>query len=160
MSLSRYRIDPPRKHTRGAVSRGATYDVVVAGLGAMGSAAAYQLDVRGLRPGPAAGLSRASVKARACLYTVAQASRFVIDFHPMMSIVIVASPCSGHGFKHSAAVGESLAQLATRGHSDLDLAAFCYPGRTAGWESREVESPGRPGRPRVGVTSRAAPPIR
>jgi len=85
------------------------------------------------------GLSRACVKARACLYTVAPASRFVIDFHPTMSNVIVASPCSGHGFKHSAAVGESLAQLATRGHSDLDLTAFGYPSRTAGWESREVD---------------------
>jgi sarcosine oxidase len=41
-----------------------------------------------------------------------------------MPNVIVASPCSGHGFKHSAAIGESLAQLATHGHSTIDLSPF------------------------------------
>ena len=46
---------------------------------------------------------------------------------PRAPDVIVASPCSGHGFKHSAAIGESLAQLATRGESDLDLSAFGWP---------------------------------
>jgi sarcosine oxidase len=31
--------------------------------------------------------------------------------------VIVASPCSGHGFKHSPAIGEALADLATQGRT-------------------------------------------
>jgi sarcosine oxidase len=44
-----------------------------------------------------------------------------------MHNVIVASPCSGHGFKHSAAIGECLAQLAITGRSELDLSAFRYP---------------------------------
>ena len=38
--------------------------------------------------------------------------------------VILASPCSGHGFKHSAAIGEAIAQLALDGRSRFDLSAF------------------------------------
>jgi len=80
------------------------------------------------------GLSGRCVKARACLYTVTPASRFIIDRHPTWPNVIVASPCSGHGFKHSAAIGECLAQLATTGTSQLDLSAFRYPaGENRGW---------------------------
>jgi sarcosine oxidase len=70
------------------------------------------------------GLSGRCVKATSCLYTVTPSSRFVIDRLPSMPNVIVASPCSGHGFKHSAAIGECLAQLATDGHSSIDLSPF------------------------------------
>ncbi|MGI8701355.1 MAG: N-methyl-L-tryptophan oxidase [Nocardioidaceae bacterium] len=70
------------------------------------------------------GLSRRSVKARSCLYTVTAGGRFVLDVHPSDRNVIVASPCSGHGFKHSAAIGEVVAQLATRGSADIDVTAF------------------------------------
>jgi len=38
--------------------------------------------------------------------------------------VIVASPCSGHGFKHSAALGEAVAQRVLHGASDVDLHPF------------------------------------
>jgi sarcosine oxidase len=41
-----------------------------------------------------------------------------------MSGVLLVSPCSGHGFKHSAAIGESVAQLVTDGKSRLDLNPF------------------------------------
>jgi sarcosine oxidase len=34
------------------------------------------------------------------------------------------SPCSGHGFKHSPAIGEAVAQWVTGGTSDIDLSAF------------------------------------
>ena len=69
-------------------------------------------------------LSGRCVKSAVCLYTVTPDSRFVIDRLPSTPNVIVASPCSGHGFKHSAAIGEALAQLATRGHGTLDLSPF------------------------------------
>jgi sarcosine oxidase len=39
--------------------------------------------------------------------------------------VIVASPCSGHGFKHSAAIGETLAQMVT-GEQHLDISPFAF----------------------------------
>ena len=64
------------------------------------------------------------LRATACLYTVTPDFGFVIDRHPASDRVIVASPCSGHGFKHSAAIGEALAELAAEGASTLDLGAF------------------------------------
>jgi sarcosine oxidase len=69
-------------------------------------------------------LSGRCVKSRVCLYTVTEGSRFLIDRLPSMPNVIVASPCSGHGFKHSAAIGECLAQLAVHGESAIDLSPF------------------------------------
>jgi sarcosine oxidase len=71
-------------------------------------------------------LTRRCVKAVSCLYTVTPDSQFVIDRHPYVRRVIVASPCSGHGFKHSAAIGEALAALATGGESPFDLSPFRF----------------------------------
>ena len=70
------------------------------------------------------GLGGACVKAVSCLYTVTPDGRFVIDSHPQHPNVIIASPCSGHGFKHSAAIGEVLAQLAVDGKSQIDISSF------------------------------------
>jgi sarcosine oxidase len=61
-----------------------------------------------------------------CLYTATPDFRFVIDRHPEMANVIVASPCSGHGFKHSAAIGEALAALARGITPRVDLSAFAW----------------------------------
>jgi len=63
-------------------------------------------------------------KAVSCLYTATPDFHFVIDRHPARDDVILVSPCSGHGFKHSAAVGESVAELALIGRSSLDLGNF------------------------------------
>jgi len=71
-----------------------------------------------------AGLNGKCVKAATCLYTVTRDSGFIIDTLPGAERVIVASPCSGHGFKHSAAIGEALAQRVTEGGSKLNLGAF------------------------------------
>jgi sarcosine oxidase len=71
------------------------------------------------------GLDRACVRSAVCLYTSTPDSRFVIDRHPAYPRVIVASPCSGHGFKHSAAIGEAVAQMAL-GEPHLDLSAFRF----------------------------------
>ena len=70
------------------------------------------------------GVSARCVRAEACIYTVTPDSRFVVDAHPDSDRVIVASPCSGHGFKHSAAIGEAIAERLTEGASRLDLAPF------------------------------------
>lgn len=71
-----------------------------------------------------AGLRDKLIRAEVCLYTVTPDEHFVIDFHPDSERVAVASPCSGHGFKHSAAIGEVLAQLALDGKSEFDISAF------------------------------------
>jgi len=59
-----------------------------------------------------------------CLYTNTRGSRFVIDRHPVHERVQIVSPCSGHGFKHSAAIGEAVAQLLVDGASQIDLSPF------------------------------------
>jgi sarcosine oxidase len=63
-------------------------------------------------------------EARVCLYTNTPDHHFVIDVHPDHPQVIVASPCSGHGFKFASVIGEILADLATGGGSRFDLAPF------------------------------------
>lgn len=70
------------------------------------------------------GLSPRCVKAVACLYTVTPDFGFVIDRHPEHRNVLLVSPCSGHGFKHSAAIGEAVAQLVGDGASGIDLSSF------------------------------------
>ena len=69
-------------------------------------------------------LRPAVIKSASCLYTVTPDRQFIIDRHPEHSNVLLASPCSGHGFKHSAAIGESLAQWAIDGSPAIDLSAF------------------------------------
>jgi glycine/D-amino acid oxidase-like deaminating enzyme len=64
----------------------------------------YETYVRPFLP----DLGPRSIKTAVCLYTNAPSARFVIDTHPEHERVIFASPCSGHGFKHSAAIGEHL----------------------------------------------------
>ena len=70
------------------------------------------------------GVGARCVKAVSCLYTATPDFHFAIDRHPRMPHVTLASPCSGHGFKHSAALGEALAELALEGRSTADLAPF------------------------------------
>jgi sarcosine oxidase len=70
------------------------------------------------------GVGPRSVKAVACLYTVTPDAGFIIDTLPSSERVIVASCCSGHGFKHSAAIGEVLADKAERCEGRFDTARF------------------------------------
>jgi sarcosine oxidase len=63
-----------------------------------------------------------------CLYTSTRASRFVIDRHPAHDNVMIVSACSGHGFKHSAAVGEAVAQWIAGDSPTVDLRPFRYLG--------------------------------
>lgn len=50
---------------------------------------------------------------RDCLFTNTPDEHFIIDRHPEAGQVIVASPCSGHGFKFASVIGEILAEMAT-----------------------------------------------
>jgi sarcosine oxidase len=64
------------------------------------------------------------VQTVSCLYTSTRGSRFIIDRHPGHEAVLIVSPCSGHGFKHSPAIGEAVAQWVTDGRPELDLGPF------------------------------------
>ena len=70
------------------------------------------------------GLLPHAVRAASCLYTSTVDSAFAIDVHPDDEDLLVVSPCSGHGFKHSAAIGEAVAALALTGSPSNDLGAF------------------------------------
>lgn len=62
--------------------------------------------------------------AVSCLYTTTPDSHFVIDFYPGSDQIIIASPCSGHGFKHSAAIGEVISEMVLEEKSKIDISAF------------------------------------
>lgn len=64
------------------------------------------------------------VRAADCLYTNTPDEHFIIDALPDNPDVIVASPCSGHGFKFASVIGEILADLAIAGTSRFDLSMF------------------------------------
>jgi sarcosine oxidase len=84
------------------------------------SAKMYQEHVKGRL----AGVTPRVAQAAACLYTVTPDRRFIIDRHPEQDRVYVISACSGHGFKHSAGIGNVVAEMMTEGRSSIDLAPF------------------------------------
>ena len=61
-----------------------------------------------------------------CLYTNLPDGHFLINAHPDHPRVLVASPCSGHGFKFASVVGEVLADLATGCNPRYDLSLFRF----------------------------------
>jgi len=61
---------------------------------------------------------------RTCFFTNTPDEHFVIDRLPDRPEIIVASPCSGHGFKFSSAIGEILADLAMDRTPPFDLSLF------------------------------------
>lgn len=79
---------------------------------------------RDLIAGHIAGVGARCLRSETCLYTVTPDAGFVIDRHPGMENVLLVSACSGHGFKHSAAIGEALAQWTAGGESRIDLSPF------------------------------------
>ncbi|SRR5579884_50685 len=71
-------------------------------------------------------LGSTPLRTVSCLYTSTRGSRFVIDRHPSHENVMIVSACSGHGFKHSPAVGEAVADWVTGRGPTLDLRPFRY----------------------------------
>jgi len=63
-------------------------------------------------------------EATVCLYTNTPDQHFLIDQHPADGAVLVASPCSGHGFKFAPATGELLADLLSDQPIRVDAAPF------------------------------------
>ena len=70
------------------------------------------------------GVSRNCVRTSVCLYTNTPDDHFLIDSDPRSDAITVMSPCSGHGFKHSSALGEAVAQKIVFGESTHNLSPF------------------------------------
>ncbi len=64
------------------------------------------------------------LRAETCLYTSTPDAHFLIDIHPKRPNIVLASPCSGHGFKFSPAIGEALADLSMHRETKHDLGLF------------------------------------
>jgi sarcosine oxidase len=62
--------------------------------------------------------------AKTCLYTMAPDGDFVLDRVPGRERIVIASPCSGHGFKFAPAIGLALADLALTGRTAVDIRRF------------------------------------
>lgn len=59
-----------------------------------------------------------------CMYTNTPDEHFIIDHHPLHNNIIVASPCSGHGFKFSSAIGKLLCNMSTEQDLKFDISPF------------------------------------
>jgi sarcosine oxidase len=64
------------------------------------------------------------LEAATCMYTMTPDEHFVVGMHPSRPNVVVASPCSGHGFKFTSVMGEVLADLAQTGETRHPIRLF------------------------------------
>jgi sarcosine oxidase len=72
------------------------------------------------------GVSPTLRDASVCMYTNTPDEDFLIDVLPEDERIVVVSPCSGHGFKFSSAIGEAVAELVTTGAATQPLEAFRF----------------------------------
>ena len=70
------------------------------------------------------GLTGRVVAATSCRYTLTPDEDFIIDAHPEHPQIVIASACSGHGFKFGIEIGRILAALATGREPGRDLTRF------------------------------------
>lgn len=80
-----------------------------------------------LRAGLAAHVPSANgalLASQTCRYTMTPDGDFILDRLPAAPAIIVASPCSGHGFKFAPVIGEILADLVTQGATAHDISRF------------------------------------
>ncbi|MBD0333641.1 MAG: N-methyl-L-tryptophan oxidase [Chitinophagaceae bacterium] len=59
-----------------------------------------------------------------CMYTNTPDEDFIIDYHPLHKNIIIASPCSGHGFKFSIAIAKLLCDMILESPLDFDISVF------------------------------------
>ena len=62
--------------------------------------------------------------AEVCLYTNTPDRHFLVDRHPRHATVILASACSGHGFKFAPALAEAIADMVDDRQSGVDITPF------------------------------------
>lgn len=61
---------------------------------------------------------------KSCIFTNTPDEHFIVDRLGSDQRVIVASPCSGHGFKFCSVIGEILADISTRGGTEHEISLF------------------------------------
>ena len=86
-----------------------------------------EADIADIRAFMARRLPQANGALRAreeCLYTNTPDFHFLVDRHPRHDEVILASVCSGHGFKFAPVMGEIIAELVQGKRPAFDLSMF------------------------------------
>ena len=61
------------------------------------------------------GVTGEILESTSCRFTMTPDEDFVIDLHPEHHQIVIASACSGHGFKFAPVIGQMLADLALTG---------------------------------------------
>jgi len=87
--------------------------------------AVRQRDIDLLRRGVAACFPAAdgdALMTKVCLFTNTPDEHFILDRFPDAPQIVLASPCSGHGFKFASVVGEIVADLVQRDGTAHDIA--------------------------------------
>jgi sarcosine oxidase len=84
----------------------------------------YLSRVRDYALGLLPGLTGEVAEVVTCRYTMTPDEDFIIDTHPEHPHIVIASPCSGHGFKFGSVIGRILADLVLRGATTHDIARF------------------------------------
>ena len=69
-------------------------------------------------------VSSRCLRSSVCMLTFTSDANFIVDTLPDHPQIVVASPCSGGGFKHSAAIGEILAELSLTGKAFMPIEEF------------------------------------
>jgi sarcosine oxidase len=64
------------------------------------------------------------VNTSLCIYTRSPDEHFVVGLHPEAPQLVIASPCSGHGFKFASVMGEIIADLAQDRRTDRPIDLF------------------------------------
>ena len=75
------------------------------------------------------GIGTRCIRAVTCLYTNALGGNFIIDRLINAPDTIIVSACSGHGFKHSASIGEAVASMAVLQQTPAVLQPFKFKSR-------------------------------
>jgi sarcosine oxidase len=83
------------------------------------------------------GLTGRIVADNSCRYTMTPDEDFILDRHPQHPQIVIASACSGHGFKFGIVIGRILADLATHGATEHDIRRFRLdrPALAGRWEN-------------------------
>ena len=69
---------------------------------------------------------------RSCMFTNTPDEHFVVGVQPDHPQVVIASPCSGHGYKFASVLGEVLSDLAIDGETSHDISLFSLARLTQG----------------------------
>jgi sarcosine oxidase len=73
------------------------------------------------------GITARVLRTATCLYTSSPDASFLVRPHPDSDAIAFVSACSGHGFKHSAGLGEALASQLLGRAPAVPLDAFTAP---------------------------------